>query len=160
MTETKEPKQHKKKERLPPGKIRILYYLRKHKDFRGSKVSLSKDLGYKGDSRTNINLNELIDNGYLTEEAGQGGTAYKLTQKGTRQIQFLLLPDALLIMIAAVGLLDVYTGLMAYFNIAPLSVIPPLAGGLVLLVFTPTFWIIKNRVIGQFLQVERDVLPD
>jgi hypothetical protein len=150
----------KKKEKLPPAKIRILYYLRKHKDFRGSKVSLSKGLGYKGDSRTNINLNELIRDGYLVEEATPEGMAYKLTQKGVDQIQFLLLPDALLLMIVVIGALDVYTGLLALFNITPLSVISPLAGGTALLVFAPVFWIIKNRVIGQFLQIERDTLPD
>jgi hypothetical protein len=155
MTESR-----KKKEKLSGGKIRILYYLRKHKDFRGSKVSLSKDLGYKGDSRTNINLNELIRDGYLTEEATPEGSSYKLTQKGVNQIQFFLIPDALLVMIAVLGALDTYTGLLALFNISSLSVITPVAVGIVLLIFVPVFWVIKNRTIEQFFRIERDSLPD
>jgi len=154
MTETS------KQARLSPAKIKILYYLRKHKNFRGSIVALSKELGYKGDSRTNINLNELIREGYVMEKPSAEGSAYEITQKGANQILFLVLPDALIIIIAVVGAIQVYLGLLAIFNISPLSVISAVAGGAILLAFSPIFWRIKNRVIEEFLQIDRDALSD
>jgi len=145
-----EPSEEK---RLEPTKIKILYFLHTHRDFRGSKVQLRKMMGYPSDGSINPHLNELIDDDYLKEEQTKSGMAYRLTKKGRDGIFFLRLPDYLLLAIGIIGVLDLY---LAFDNLVlgvPLSPNTTLITGAALIAMYLLIRSVQKRVTNRFLDM-------
>lgn len=139
--------------RLSPTQIKILYYLDKHRDFRGSKVKLRKEMGYSSDGSVNPHLNSLIEDGYVKPEETKKGTAYLVTRKGRNKITFLRLPDNLLVVIGIIGALDVYLAFNYFVWKVPLSPYSDLVTGAALLVMFFVITALRRGVVKEFLDL-------
>ena len=89
----------------------LLYYLWKRRGFSGSISELSKQLGYPSDSPVNKRLNSLIADGYVKEVRTKHETKFKVTRKGMRKIQFLILPHWILLILIILSFGYIYYGI-------------------------------------------------
>ena len=145
--------------RLSPTQIKILYYLEKHKDFRGSKVQLRKNMGYSSDGSVNPHLNDLIEDGYVKPEETDKGTAYLVTRKGRNKITLLRLPDYLLGVIGIIGVLDVYLAFNYFVWKIPLNPYSDLVTGAALLVMFLVIAALRRGVVKEFLDLREPLAP-
>lgn len=134
-------------EGLIEGKARILYDFAwgwKQEDNLGE---LAKKWGYaSGGGRFNINVNELVDEGYLKRFAKGNKRYLKITFKGEKAILPLILPRLMFLFSFITGMAlisEALPGLLVGFPVPPLYIA---IMGLVLLVFAMLGLFLLDRV--------------
>jgi magnesium-transporting ATPase (P-type) len=91
-------------------KVKLMYFLWKRSGFSGSISELARQLGYKDASPVNRMLHELIDDGYVLEQAKSRKTAFRLTKRGQRSISLLVFKDFSLLFLIVFSVAVVYSG--------------------------------------------------
>jgi hypothetical protein len=91
-------------------KVKVMYYLWKKSGFSGSISELARSLGYKDASPVNRMLHELMDEGYVAEQAKSEKVGYRLTKKGQKSISLLVFKDFSLLFLVAFSAAIVYAG--------------------------------------------------
>jgi len=92
-----------------------MYFLWKRSGFIGSISEMARQLGYRDASPVNRMLHELMDEGYVVERPVGSKVAYKLTGRGRRSINLLVLKDFSLLFLIVFGLAVVYAGFIGLF---------------------------------------------
>ena len=87
-----------------------MYYLWKRSGFSGSISELARRLGYKDASPVNRMLHELMDDGYVLEQAKADKASFRLTKKGQRSISLLVFKDFSLLFLVVFSVAVVYSG--------------------------------------------------
>jgi hypothetical protein len=91
-------------------KVKLMYFLWKRSGFTGSISELARQLGYKDASPVNRMIHELMDDGYVLEQAKADKAVFKLTKKGQNSISLLVFKDFSLLFLVVFSLGVVYSG--------------------------------------------------
>ena len=91
-------------------KVKLMYFLWKRSGFSGSISELARQLGYKDASPVNRMIHELMDDGYVYEQARSEKAIFRLTKKGQASISLLVFKDFSLLFLIVFSLAVVYSG--------------------------------------------------
>ncbi len=99
-----------------------MYFLWKRSGFTGSISELARQLGYKDASPVNRMIHELMDDGYVQEQAKADKAVFRLTKKGQNSISLLVFKDFSLLFLVVFSLGVVYSG---FAGLIDHVVVPP-----------------------------------
>ncbi len=116
-------------------------------------MQLRKQLGYPSDGSVNLPLKGLITNGYVKEDVSKEGSAFPLTQKGRNKIFFLRLPDRLLFVIGALGIVNIYVGVANLLSGIALNPYTDIVSGGSLLTIFLVVRLLRRRLANEFLDI-------
>jgi len=91
-------------------KVKLMYFLWKKSGFSGSISELARQLGYRDASPVNRMLHELMDDGYVFEQAKSEKAVFRLTKKGQSSISLLVFKDFSLLFLIVFGVAVIYSG--------------------------------------------------
>jgi len=142
------------KKRLPPTKLKILYFLSEHGSHDSSILQLSRDMGYASDSTVNMNLNDLIRDGFVTDKP-----VFKLTEAGQKELRFTRLPDAILGVLIAIGGVDIVVSMEALLGFGQINPLSTLGLGVAVVILGVLFVRMKRQTFDDFLEVREPLSP-
>ena len=134
------------KKKLTPVKLRILYFIHEKGAYDDSISQLSREMGYSSDSTVNTNLNDLIEDGYVSK-----GPPFKVLRKGEEELRFTKFPEYLMAVIVAIGGVDIVVSLEDFAGLGAINPFSTLAIGLALVVVSVLFLRLKRRIFDEFL---------
>lgn len=143
-----------KEKRLPFSKLLILYFISKRGKYESSILQLSRDMGYPTDSNVNKNFNELVRDGYLLDKP-----VFKLTKTGEAQLQFSRLPDYLLGLLLAIGVVVISVSVDALLGLGPINPTSTFSIGIAIVTVSLLFFRVKRITYDDFLGLRKPLSP-
>jgi DNA-binding MarR family transcriptional regulator len=140
--------------RLLQPKIRILFYVYKKGKVADNISALARNLSYKKDSWVNNRVNELLTDGYLERVVIGNNSYFRLTEKGRKKIQMVVLPKVLAAVIALLSLIPLVWAFGETVLKIELSNVTLMIGGIALLSLAFALYFVIDRLENQMLRLK------